>query len=223
MIVSEYVRWYENPQSGENDSVYRKLSIANSNRQLDFLRSAVECAISLNRPFLSQTLIKALQFHALACLHSHAGEYRPCEVVVSQLDGAPTYKPPAHYRIPDLMDDFVNQVNWTLYNSDTVTTAAFVLWRLNHIHPFINGNGRTARACCHYVICVKVGRWIAGDFFLPELLNRNKKDYYDAIKYADEQFASNQPMDQVLVGLTFLIRKLLGIPPPVPSTYGHVP
>ena len=45
------------------------------------------------------------------------------------------------------MDAFVDEVNRRLETADVLTLAAYCLWRLNHIHPFINGNGRTARGC----------------------------------------------------------------------------
>ena len=66
------------------------------------------------------------------------------------------------YRVPALMDDFVNTVNRNWEQTDPVVLAAFVLWRLNNIHPFINGNGRTARACAYFVLCVRAGGWLAG-------------------------------------------------------------
>ena len=55
------------------------------------------------------------------------------------------------------MDDFVNTVNRAWEKADELTLGAYVLWRLNHIHPFINGNGRTARAASYFVICLKLG------------------------------------------------------------------
>jgi fido (protein-threonine AMPylation protein) len=35
--------------------------------------------------------------------------------------------------------------------------SAFVLWRLNWIHPFDDGNGRTARALAYLVACCRLG------------------------------------------------------------------
>src|SRR5436190_15055415 len=62
----------------EQHTAYQDLEIANGNRQYDFIRSMVIAALALQRTFLSQTIIKALNFHAIACLHTNAGEYRPC-------------------------------------------------------------------------------------------------------------------------------------------------
>jgi hypothetical protein len=35
--------------------------------------------------------------------------------------------------------------------------AAYGLWRLNWIHPFVEGNGRTARAVCYFTSMRPVG------------------------------------------------------------------
>lgn len=84
------------------------------------------------------------------------------------------------------MDDFVNIVNRRWEKGDPVWLAAYVLWRLNHVHPFINGNGRTARAAGYFVLCVKVGGWLGGDVILPELLRRERPEYIKALKQVDE-------------------------------------
>lgn len=163
----------------ENHPAYQELEISNGNRQYDFLRSIVSASISLGRPFLSQQLLKALNFHAIACLHTHAGEFRPYPVTVGD------YLPPDHYRVQAQMDDFINMVNRQWETSDAVVLASFVLWRLNSIHPFINGNGRTARAACYLVLCVKAGGWLQGQEILPELLKKSRDEYVAALKIAD--------------------------------------
>ena len=133
---------------GDNEAhpVYQSLAVANGLRQYDFLRSIVAASVQLNRTILSEHILKALNFQAITCLHGNAGEYRPCPVNVG------TYQPPAHYRVPGLMEDFVNGVNRDFGTADPVVLAAFVLWGLNAIHPFINGNGPPrappAISCC---------------------------------------------------------------------------
>jgi fido (protein-threonine AMPylation protein) len=163
----------------ENHPAYQELEIANGLRQYDFLRSMVAASLGLGRPFLSQQLLKALNFHSIACLHTSAGEFRPCQVYVGN------YEPPAHYRVQAQMDDFINLVNRNWKEEDPVVLAAFVLWKLNHIHPFINGNGRTARAACYFVLCVTAGGWLKGKKILPELLQQNRDEYIAALKVAD--------------------------------------
>jgi len=165
--------------NNENDPVYQTLTMENGARQYDFMKSVVEAALKLGRPFLSTQVIKSLNYHAIACLHPYAGEFRPCQVWVGP------HTPPAEYRVQALMDDFVNFVNLNLQAADPVALAAYVLWRFNWIHPFINGNGRTARAACYFILCIKAGVWLPGNVILPELIKRERHKYQIALRVAD--------------------------------------
>ncbi len=185
MIVFEIV-------NREDNQVYKDLEQENGERHYDFLRSVVLSSIALQKPFLSADIIKALNFHAIACLHIHSGEYRPCEVHVGN------YQPPEYIRVRALMDDFVNTVNRAWDSTEPLALAAYVLWRLNYIHPFINGNGRTARASCYFVLCMKLGSWLPGAVILPELIHRHRENYVVALQKADESW-QNGTLDLTLL------------------------
>lgn len=185
----------------EDHPVYQALEVSNGNRQYDFLHSIVGAALAMQRPFLSQHIIKAFNFQAITCLHIDAGEYRPCPVSV----GAHT--PPDFYRVPALMDDFVNVVNRNWDQIDSVALATYTLWRLNNIHPFINGNGRTARAACYYVLCVKAGGLLPGQTILPELIRQNRQEHIDALQHAHTTFAATGDPD--LAPLHAIITRLI--------------
>lgn len=172
MIVHDLV-------GNEAHPAYQALSIANLDRQYSFIRSAVIASLAVNRPLLSIEVIKALNYHAISCLHAYAGEFRPCPVTVG------AYVPPQHYQVPALMSMFVDEVNRRWDEADPVQLAAYVLWRLNQIHPFINGNGRAARAACYFVLCLKVGGWLRGETILPELIRANRPEYVAALQSAD--------------------------------------
>jgi Fic/DOC family len=172
----------------EDHPVYQELQIANANRQYDFLRSIVTASLGMGRPFLSQHVIKAFNFQAITCLHTNPGEYRPCPVSVGD------HFPPEHYRVAALMDDFVNMVNRNWDTTDPVFLATYVLWRLNNIHPFINGNGRTARAACYFVLCLKSGNFLPGETILPELIRLNRDEHIVALQHAHITFSlTGQP------------------------------
>ncbi len=132
---------------------------------------------------LSIEVIKALNYHAISCLHVSPGEFRPCAVKVGEGDDA--YIPPAPFQVPALMQMFTNLVNRNWVENDGVTLAAYVLWRMNHIHPFVNGNGRTARVSAYFVLCLKTGGWLPGKRLLPERLVENRPEYVAALKAAD--------------------------------------
>jgi hypothetical protein len=184
----------------EAHPLYQKLEAENGTRQYDFLRSLVEASLAVGRPFLSQQILKALNFHAIACLDIAAGEFRPCQVEVG------VHLPPPHYRVQGLMDDFVNYVNRNWETTDPVALASFVLWRLNFIHPFVNGNGRTARAACYFVLCVKFQGWLPGRAILPELIRSVRDRYVEALVAVDAS-AKNGALD--LSPLHQLLQELL--------------
>ena len=180
---------FESCGGREDHPAYQHLAASNLDRQYDFLRASVEAAMAIQQPVISHALIKALNFHAIACLHSAAGEYRPCPVTVGQ------HNPPAHWRVPDLMDAFVNDVNVRIASHDPVVLASYVVWRMNWVHPFINGNGRTARATCYYVLCIANGGWLPGAPILPELIENNRPEYYAALQAADASIANGGQLD----------------------------
>lgn len=189
MILFELFNTEEAPQ-------YQKLQISNNNRQYDFLLSIIEASISASRPFLSTTLVKALNYHAIACLHTNAGEYRPCQVKVGD------YEPPMAHSVAVLMEDLVNTVNFYWHSVDTATLAAYALWKLNHIHPFINGNGRTARAACYFVVCAKSNGLLPGRIILPELIKQNRDLYVQRLKSVDENNGSDlSPLSSLISDL----------------------
>lgn len=183
----------------EQNGPYQNLAAENLARQYTFLRSVVEASIELNQCVLSIEALKALNYHAIACLHFSAGTFRPCEVTVG------AHKPAPHFQVPALMQMFTNEVNRIWDATDPVTLAAYVLWRLNYIHPFVNGNGRTARAACHLILCMKLGGWLPGDTILPELLRTNRPQYVDALKHADASLSKGGvdlgPLHALLSGL----------------------
>lgn len=182
MIVHELTGSEDNPH-------YQKLEVENGERQYGFLHSIVDIAIALNRPLLSLEVIKALNYHAISCLHVSAGQFRPCAVSVGE------HAPVQFWQVPARMEMFVDEVNRHWEAADAIYLTAFVLWKLNYIHPFINGNGRTARAAAHYVLCLKAGGWLPGQPILPELLRLNRPEYVLALQAADASLA-NGPVDR---------------------------
>jgi len=181
---------------GEDHPAYQALAIENLDRQYSFLRSAVMASLAVSRPLLSLEVIQALNFHAISCLHSNAGQLRPCPVKVGD-----DYHPPHYWEVPARMNMFVDEVNRHWETADPVYLAAFVLWKLNAIHPFVNGNGRTARVTAYFVLCLKAGHWLPGDVLLPELIRQNRPEYVAALKHADASLIAG-PLDlSVLHGL----------------------
>lgn len=180
----------------ESNEVYQEMAITNGDRQFSFLQSAVVAALASQKVHMSEDILRALNYHAIVCLHPAAGEYRPCQVHVG------TIQPPEHWRVPAIMSDFVNEVNRAWDGTDAITLASYVLWRLNFIHPFINGNGRTARAAAYFVICTKLNGWLPGSPILPaRLKTERRQDYVEALRAVDASFNAGQLALQPLATL----------------------
>lgn len=80
------------------------------------------------------------------------------------------------------MCEYVNE-NWK--DSSAVHLCAYVLWKLNWIHPFSDGNGRTARAIAYVVLSAKLDSLLPGSPTIPEQIAEDKKPYYTALEAAD--------------------------------------
>ncbi len=172
----------------EADNRYQALAISNGDRQFQFLEAVIDTALTTGHTFLSHAILKALNFHAIACLHTHAGEYRPCEVEVKDAEGTVHMTGVQHFQVQASMDQFLNSTNSLWHSTDPVLLAAYVLWNICRIHPFVNGNGRTARAACYYVLCVKAGGRLSGATFLPTLLKASP-EYIPALRQVDANVA----------------------------------
>lgn len=80
------------------------------------------------------------------------------------------------------------------------------MWRINWIHPFDDGNGRTARATAYLTLCTKLGYRLPGRKSLVDFIVGNKKPYYDALEDADAAARSGRIDVTTLEGL---LEKLL--------------
>lgn len=90
------------------------------------------------------------------------------------------------------MDQFISTVqeNWFVWNEYVL--ASYVLWRLNWIHPFIEGNGRTARAACYYILCAKFRGLPGGKIIVPERIRHEREPYYEALREADQAWNNGE-------------------------------
>lgn len=111
------------------------------------------------------------------------GEYRKTQVVVKNAQtGEITFRPPPAVEVPFLLSDFVEWVNSV--GSDDIhpaLKAGVVHYELVRIHPFLDGNGRVARAIATLVLFCE-GYDIKRFFALEEHYDREPINYYNALQ-----------------------------------------
>lgn len=93
--------------------------------------------------------------------------------------GKPDYIPPEYIDIPGLLDELVEYVNTT--DDHPLIVAAIVHYQLVTIHPFEDGNGRTARLLSGYILDIN-GYGFNGIGSLEEYYAYDVSEYYEAIQ-----------------------------------------
>lgn len=93
--------------------------------------------------------------------------------------GAPEYIPPEYIDIPALLDELVAYVNTT--DDHPLIVAAVVHYQLVTIHPFEDGNGRTARLMSGYVLDY-YGYGFNGIGSLEEYFSYDPDEYYQSLQ-----------------------------------------
>lgn len=90
------------------------------------------------------------------------------------------YTPPPPYKVPILMKDLIE---WMRFEKQipNVLLAGIAQFQLVHIHPFLDGNARTARLLSTLSL-YKSGYDLKRLFTISEYYDRNRQDYYDAIQ-----------------------------------------
>src|SRR6266853_5258086 len=80
-------------------------------------------------------------------------------------------KPPGAHMVPEEVEHMCDYVNDNWEKSSPVHLAAYALWKLNWIHPFTDGNGRTARAISYLLLCLRLGYRLPGTNTIPEQIS----------------------------------------------------
>ncbi len=185
---------------GDNPDLFERVQEKNLSRQYDLLLNCIEIGLAQVSPTaFDKYTLWALNHVAVANISQFGGRFREEPIYVGN------HIPPHYSKVPDLMDRFISTIheNWFLWTPTQV--GAYALWRLNWVHPFIEGNGRTARATCYYMICVRNGSLLGGNKIVPERIRENRQPYVDALRAADEAWEKGHldfsEMEAFLAGL----------------------
>jgi Fic family protein len=137
---------------------------------------------------LRQGLILELHQAALDGIHPLAGTYRNSAVSI----GKSNHMPPRSVEVPDLVTEMCAFVNDNWDDRGAVYLAAYILWRMNWIHPFADGNGRTARIIAYIVLSIKLDSLLPGTPTIPDQIAADKSPYYAALESADASWKKDR-------------------------------
>ena len=114
------------------------------------------------------------------------GTFRNRQVVVgNRATGQITFMPPATEDVPHLVEEFLKWFKSSeAVELDPVLHAGITHYEIVRIHPFIDGNGRTARITASLVFYIR-GFDVKRFFALDDYYDNDRKAYYDALKTID--------------------------------------
>ncbi len=118
----------------------------------------------------------------------HEGRYRGLQVYVgNRITGEVIFMPPAPEEVPELMNEFTEWINSNeSHNLDPVIVAGLSHYEFVRIHPFIDGNGRTARALATLILNLREFD-IKKFFALDDYYDSDRTAYYNVLKSVDQK------------------------------------
>ena len=106
--------------------------------------------------------------------------------VVNHIDSEVVHTPPAYKEILDLIKqvcDFFNQDHHSFF-IHPIIKGIIIHFIIAYIHPFADGNGRTARALFYWYLLSK-GYWLTEYLSISRLIIRSKNQYEKAFLYTE--------------------------------------
>lgn len=155
------------------------LEIANQGAVIDFLADFV----AKGRTRITESDVLAIHELTIKGIYPCSGNFRnvTTDIKITGTDHTPSHPSQVRFDVRDMLE-------W-LYDGGRAFSplyrAAFVMWKINAIHPFNGGNGRVARAVAYLVVVSEVAPVFAGES-LPTKLKARKPEYLDALRAADK-------------------------------------
>ncbi|AIQ11073.1 Fic family protein [Paenibacillus durus] len=149
---------------------------------------------------MDEPVLKKIQYTLMNGLTSYPEGYRNIPVALQDGDGHVSYQPPAFNEVPSLMrayfswlytsvTGYMNPYETTIVNPEKKVHPLIISGITHHfigyIHPFPDGNGRTARAFSTLVGLIHNDLATIKDAFsVEEFFDKRIEDYYDTLMAA---------------------------------------
>ena len=83
------------------------------------------------------------------------------------------------------MAEFFVELNQIWQTGDALDAAEYALWRINWIHPFKNGNGRTARSFAYCRLCARLSVFLPGAPTIIDQKMTTRTEHESVLRIAD--------------------------------------
>lgn len=138
-------------RKADNPELFESVQEKKLLRQYDLLLNCIEIGLEKGIEAFDKYTLWSLNAAAVANIAQFGGRYREEPIYVGN------HIPP-HFRVvPDQMDRFFSVIheNWTVMTHPTLLPA-YSLWRMNWIHPFVEGTaGQRGLHVITFFACVR--------------------------------------------------------------------
>jgi Fic family protein len=108
------------------------------------------------------------------------------DIIVVDQDGEISYIPPDHKHLEKILNDFcifANEPNPKRF-IHPIIRAAILHFLIGYIHPFTDGNGRTARAVFYWYL-LKKGYWLIEYLSISRMIIKSRGQYSKAYLFSE--------------------------------------
>lgn len=154
---------------GKGKSLIEHLEVINHKEAIDYIDDIVSKNLDI-----SERVIKDLYYIILKSIdNKNSGEYRKSNVLIS----GSAHRPVEHFLVDERMKELVQ---WYEKNSERlhpIELAAEFHFRYVYIHPFIDGNGRSARLLMNLIL-------MRNGYPITVIKNEDRDEYMKALEKA---------------------------------------
>jgi Fic family protein len=157
---------------GRGKSLREHLEVINHKEAIDYIEDIVSKNIKI-----SEKVIRDLHYIILKSIdNKNAGVYRKTNVLISGSE----HRPVEHFLVHERMNELID---WYKENKDKLHPISFAAefhFRYVYIHPFIDGNGRTARLLMNLIL-------MSSGYPITVIKTENRDIYMEALEKASTQ------------------------------------
>ena len=160
---------YQSSSNNEEQEVYNLM------KALEYLDEAERRQLPVTEEFVKKlhAIIKVTHGR-----RPRISEYREEQNQVGSRNASGFYLPPEWQDVPVLMEDLIAWANSPeTYSIPVPIRAGIFMWQFLTVHPYVDGNGRTARMITTYLLR-RGGYGLKGLFVLENFYDRNLDEYY---------------------------------------------
>ncbi len=170
-------------RKGKKPNNKSELMIINNYKTIQFISEHKNEDINIDQLFEIHKLVTENTLPEKNC-----GVFRTSNdvYVMNQITGEIVHTPPSFDQLPILMQSFCDFFNHNAQDDfiHPIVKASILHFFIGYIHPFVDGNGRTARALFYWYL-LKNGYWLTEYLSISRVILKSKTQYEKAFIYSE--------------------------------------